>query len=212
MVAAQSTDLGDYFQFAVQRTEALDNQLEGVAVRYRVDASLAGRRFEYVVVDVGFGAPFPREPDLLSGTGLLEFAKVQSPLVPTIPLTQHVAEKVHAYTRSYGQAGRPSTRVKDLVDLVLICTHEAFEAAALWRALETAFGARDTHALPQTLPAPPADWRVPYAKLARDVSIDHDVVDGHHLVSKFLDPVLSQVVPDESIWDPDSTKWLPARS
>jgi hypothetical protein len=160
MVAAQSTDLGDYFQFAIQRTEALDNQLEGAAVRYRVDASLAGRHFEYVVVDIGFGDPFTRTPDLLSGTGLLEFADVHSPQVPTIPLTQHVAEKVHAYTRTNGQVGRPSTRVKDLVDLVLICKYERFMAAELWRALKTTFGTREAHSLPQTLPLPPADWLV----------------------------------------------------
>ncbi|MBI2403732.1 MAG: hypothetical protein HYV20_13555 [Gemmatimonadetes bacterium] len=35
-----------------------------------------------------------------------------------IPLARHVAEKVHAYARTYGE-GRASTRVKDLVDLVL---------------------------------------------------------------------------------------------
>src|SRR5260370_34743843 len=133
MVAMQSTDLADYFQFAVQRIEALDTQLEGVAVRYRVDASLAGRRFEYVVVDIGFGDPLTRKPDLLSGTGLLEFADVQSPQIPAIPLTQHVAEKVHAYTRSYGLDGRPSTRVKDLGDLVLICTYHRLQAGELWR-------------------------------------------------------------------------------
>jgi hypothetical protein len=141
MVAAQSTDVGDYFQFVVERTEALDDLLEGAAVRYRVNASLAGRRFEQVVVDIGFGDPFLQEPDMLSGTGLLEFADVQSPRVPAIPLTQHVAEKVHAYARVYGQMGRPSTRVKDLVDLVLIGTDESFQAADLERALEATYNA-----------------------------------------------------------------------
>src|SRR5260370_39489483 len=34
MIAAQSTDLGDYFQFVVQRTAALDSLLKGAAVRY----------------------------------------------------------------------------------------------------------------------------------------------------------------------------------
>ena len=52
---------------------------------------------------------------MLSGTGLLEFADVQSPRVPTIPLTQHVAEKVHAYARMncpgfLGDSGLPFQR------------------------------------------------------------------------------------------------------
>ena len=33
-----------------------------------------------------------------------------------------IAEKVHAYTRGYGQSGIASTRVKDLVDLALIAS------------------------------------------------------------------------------------------
>ncbi len=52
---AQSTDLGDYFSFNVERTARLDPALEGVAVRYHVSAELDGRAFEDVTVDVGFG-------------------------------------------------------------------------------------------------------------------------------------------------------------
>jgi hypothetical protein len=62
LLAAQAVDLGDYFVFTVERSEELDDVLEGAAVRYRVTASLAGRRFEQVVVDVGFGDPLPAPP------------------------------------------------------------------------------------------------------------------------------------------------------
>jgi len=44
--AAQALDLGDFFTFAVQRTPALDAAAGFSAVRYRVQAELAGRRFE----------------------------------------------------------------------------------------------------------------------------------------------------------------------
>src|SRR3972149_7499460 len=56
-LAAQALDLGDCFTFVIQRTGQLDEALEGAAVRYHASAQLAGRPFEDVAVDVGFGAP-----------------------------------------------------------------------------------------------------------------------------------------------------------
>lgn len=71
-------------------------------------------------------------------------------------LELHVAEKLHAYTRTYEQA-RPSTRAKDLVDLALIADLSPLEATPLRDAIEDTFARRDTHAVPGELPPPPAD-------------------------------------------------------
>ena len=100
LLTAQTLDSGDYFVFAVERSDELDDVLEGAAVRYRVTASLAGRRFEQVVVDVGLGDPLPTQPDMLTGLGLIAFAGVEPVRLPTLLLDRHVAEKVHAYTRA----------------------------------------------------------------------------------------------------------------
>jgi hypothetical protein len=118
-LTAQSVDLGDYFTFVIERTRKLDAALEGAAVRYHVIAELAGRPFEDATVDVGFGDPPVTDPELVRGPDLLSFADIPPAEVLALPLEQHVAEKVHAYTRSYGD-GRPSTRVKDLIDLVMM--------------------------------------------------------------------------------------------
>ena len=40
----------------------------------------------------------------------LAFAGIEPLAVPAIPIPQHLAEKVHAYTRTYGQSRKPSTR------------------------------------------------------------------------------------------------------
>ncbi|MBA3416543.1 MAG: nucleotidyl transferase AbiEii/AbiGii toxin family protein [Chloroflexia bacterium] len=71
LIAAQAVNLDDYFEFTIDRTELLGDADEGAAVRYRVKAELAGRRFEHVVVDIGFGDPFPADPDLLTGPDFL---------------------------------------------------------------------------------------------------------------------------------------------
>jgi hypothetical protein len=50
--AAAGVDLGDFFDFEVRRTPALDAAAGFHAVRYTVRADLAGRRFEQFPVDV----------------------------------------------------------------------------------------------------------------------------------------------------------------
>ena len=99
-----------------------------------------------VLVDVGFADPVVAEPDELTGPGLLEFAGLAPARVPVLPLPRHVAEKVHAYTRSYGASARRSTRPKDLVDILLIAASEPIDAKALRTALETTFSERQRQA------------------------------------------------------------------
>jgi hypothetical protein len=158
-----------------------------------------------VIVDVGFGDP-PVWPERLSGPDLLRFAGFDPVEVPVLPLEQHVAEKVHAYTRTYG-AGKPSSRVKDLVDLVLVASQASVQAGRLRRALETTFRHRSAQGLPTRIPEPPPDWGPSYRRLATEVSIDPSVSAGHALARTFLDPILSTSVPDDEHWDPTQRTW-----
>ncbi|MGI9003671.1 MAG: nucleotidyl transferase AbiEii/AbiGii toxin family protein [Pseudonocardia sp.] len=56
---------------------------------------------------------------MLTTPDLLAFAGVAQVRVPALPLETQIAEKLHAYTRTY-ESGRPSSRTKDLVDIFLI--------------------------------------------------------------------------------------------
>ncbi|MBI2537297.1 MAG: nucleotidyl transferase AbiEii/AbiGii toxin family protein [Gemmatimonadetes bacterium] len=118
LLAATALELPDFFVFRSERARDLDEVPEGAAVRYRVRAELAGRLFEEVILDAGFSHGTLPPADTVRSFDYLEFAGLPLVEVPVIPLARHVAEKVHAYARTYGE-GRASTRVKDLVDLVL---------------------------------------------------------------------------------------------
>jgi hypothetical protein len=119
LMSVQAVRLDDFFNFNIEKTGPPGEDLEGAAMRYRVRAELAGRRFEDVVVDIAFSDPLRWEPEKIVGTDLLGFAEIEPVEVPILPLEQHVAEKVHAYTSTYSR-GRASSRAKDLVDIVLI--------------------------------------------------------------------------------------------
>ena len=69
------------------------------------------------------------------------------------PLVQQLAEKVHALTRPY--AGGEVSRVKDLVDVLLIGQMGDFEIEVLRDSLISTFQARNTHPLPEQLPTHP---------------------------------------------------------
>lgn len=204
--AAEQVDLGDHFRFVVTRTDKLSQLVEGVAVRYHVAAYLAGRRFEEISADVGFGDPLTLPVERLPGPALLSFAGITPVEVPILPLEPHVAEKVHAYTRGYA-GGRASSRVKDLIDLVLIASRFQFEASRLRLALDATFGARRTHQLPSTLPPPPPEWRLGYRRMAAEIGLETELSSGYELARAFLDPVLGGTVPGAARWAPARRKW-----
>lgn len=210
LVATQDLDLGDHFSFAIERTAKLDLLVEGSAVRYHVRADLAGRLFEEFLLDVGFDFPAGWEPETLHGRDLLAFADIERVAAPSLPLELQIAEKVHAYTRGYGQSGVASTRVKDLVDLALIASACQVNADRLNRALRDTFGQRDRHELPGALPPPPLDWRVPYARMALEVGLAAELVRGFELAARLLDPVLSGDL-GAAVWEPAAQGWV-ARS
>jgi hypothetical protein len=79
-------------------------------VRFHIDAELAGRRFDSVILDVGFGDAEMFAPVLLKPPPLLAFADITSPEIPVLPVELHVAEKVHAYTRCTRPARVPGSR------------------------------------------------------------------------------------------------------
>ena len=204
--AAERVDLGDHFRFVVVRTDRLDQLLEGAAVRYHVSSYLAERRFEELTVDIGFSAPLTVAPERLRGPDLLGFAEIEAAEVPTLPLEPHVAEKVHAYSRSYA-GGRASTRVKDLIDLVLIPAHFAFEAGRLRGALDATFAARAIQPLPSALPPPPDEWHLGYRRMAAEVGLDPELSAGYEKARAFLDPLLGGTIPDGARWDPARRPW-----
>jgi hypothetical protein len=205
LATAAAFDLGDFFGFRVRRTPALERVVGFQAVRYRVISELAGREFEQFPLDVGLVEAPALAPDVIAVDGSLAFAGVVLPPLAVIAIEQHIAEKVHAYTSTYGSEGRQSTRVKDLVDLVLIARHSAPHTERLRHALSTTFERSRRTALPEGLPPPPREWRVPYAQMAREVGLPSDATHAHAEAGAFLDPLLDGRAV--GVWDAGRASW-----
>lgn len=205
ITAAQQLELDDFFTFAARRDSGFGDTDEFSAIRFHVRAQLAGRTFEQFVVDVSFTDAIAWTPDTIKTSGLLSFAGIEPIEVPAVPIPVHIAEKVHAYTRVYGEGERASTRPKDLADILLIAAAERIDAGELRRALDRTFTGRRRQRLPAELPPPPESWADKYESLAREVAIEPDLGRAFELAAGFLDPVLAGET--SGCWTPSSWSW-----
>ncbi len=158
------------------------NQAPEGGARFPVDARLDGRTFVKFHVDLGVGDEVLEPLDEVTGEDWLGFAGIPAVLVPALSAEQHWAEKVHAYTRPRDAA---NSRVRDLVDLVLLIERGNLSSDRIRTAVDATFARRSTHAVPGVVPAPPSDWAKPFEVLAVECGIEPSVNLAHARVETF---------------------------
>jgi hypothetical protein len=166
---------------------------------------VAGLKFVRFHLDLSSGDALVDPPDLLRGSDLLQFAGIAPVEFPVYPVVQHLAEKLHAYTLPRGQE---NTRVRDLVDLVIIAATEKVEADRLSRSVEATFAVRGTHPIPEQLSEPPASWAQPFASIAAEAVYlpTTDLREGYGLAVQVWDPFLADRAVHQ-LWLPDQRRW-----
>jgi hypothetical protein len=178
----------DFFVYTIGEPIAdLDAAPYGGA-RFPVEARLDGRVFVGFHLDVGIGDAVMEPLEVIEGRDWLGFAGIASPSLYMIPREQQFAEKLHAYTLPrYGAA---NSRVRDLVDMVLLVQSGTLSNDKVAEAIRVTFDRRKTHALPNTLPVPPAEWQKPYQALARECGLSEEVKDALHILRTFAEPIV----------------------
>lgn len=136
--------------------------------RFSVESRLAGRNFATVRIDVVVRGEEIALTERLPLPNTLGFAGTPPRDIEAVDRRQHFAEKLHALTRDYGD--RPNTRVKDLVDLVLLIESGLAADTSLTDAVRHVFGVRATHEVPTTLPEPPPNWAGIYPEIAEGLT------------------------------------------
>lgn len=159
----------DWFSFRVGEPASLavDGAGRG-AWRFSVEAWLAGKPFAGIRLDVAARGDELAITEQLELPGALRFADVPARSIEAVEPRQHFAEKLHALTRDYGD--RPNTRVKDLVDLVLLIENGLPADRRLVEVVHHVFAVRDTHPVPVGIPDPPPGWVADYVGLASDLT------------------------------------------
>ena len=181
---AASLDLADGFVFQVgESILALDAAPQG-GNRFPVQARMAGRPFVGFHVDIGVGDDLIEPTDRIQGEGWFDFAGLARPQFRMISREQQFAEKLHAYTLPR-TASRDNSRVKDLVDLLLLMQTE-MKPRRLRENIERTFTHRATHSVPPDLPPPPESWRARFQELAKDCSLELDMESAVRTVARYI--------------------------
>jgi len=177
-------DLGDFFTFVFgDAVQDLDAAPYGGA-RFPVDTRLAGRSFVKFHLDVSTGDVLGEPYESLSGRDWLGFAGVASKGIRAVSPEEQFAEGPHAYTLP--RVARENTRVKDLVDLVLLTERSTMNAARLPKAIRETFQRRKTHEIPPALASPPGSWSKPFAEMEVECGLAPNMEGQFEVVAKFF--------------------------
>jgi len=164
-----SANSRDFFEFVIGKAVLdLENAPYG-GWRFPVEVRLAGYVFIRFAIDVAAGDMWLEPHELAPTPDWLGFAGIAAPKVPVISREQQFAEKLHAYTRP---RQTPNSRVKDLVDLLVLMRMPGIDPRKIKTTTEKTFARRGTHPFPPAYSLPPASWAPPFRKLAREYGID----------------------------------------
>ena len=199
---AAAVDLGDFFTFDIERAAELAGVTAGRQLR--VTAYLGDKVFDVFRVDIVVGAAMTGDPDSTPPIEPFEIPGLHNVPYRTYPIQDQIADKHAAMVDTY--AGHPSTRYRDLVDLVLIATTQTIEAGSLGTALVSEHHRRKTPPTAEIV-LPSEDWHDGYRKLAAEVpGFNHlDAAEAIDVVNQFVGPVLTGLTT--GTWNPEDLEW-----
>jgi hypothetical protein len=210
--AAIAIDLDDHFRFVITGHEASlagagQPRIDGY--RVHVDAYCGTARRGSFGVDLVTGSLMTTEPEVMTDT-VLELRGLSSPPMRLYPVVDHVADKLCATQATYGAAGdRPSSRVRDLVDLVVFARSQDINGDSLIDAIRAEWVHRGLDGHPEF--APPANWDRIYPPVARKVRTCEGLTTyaaAVEFVSGFLGPALDGSAAGLR-WSSERAAWKP---
>lgn len=209
---AAAVDLGDFIEFRFRDTVPTDTSQdyrEGYTVTF--DTWLGGtKRIGAVSVDLVVDPTPPTEFEILIPAARLDVAGLVCFDYVANTSETRVAEKICATMQTY--ATGPSSRVKDLADLLTSMLNENVDAGKLARrlSLEVAF----RHMSPIDEFAVPATWKTTfsgnYRKMAKEAKLPREfeeVAAAEAAVADWLRPVLEGKV-EGCAWSPEKQAWI----
>lgn len=218
IAAVETTDVEDGLEFRHLDTDLPADDSRAVGVRF--DLRIGLTPITIVSVDLVLRKrPLAGEPVLLPVRAHLDLGDMDEPPGLTIhpharlyPLVDTVADKISAMLETRGPDGTiPSSRHRDLVDLLLIIDREPFDGRQLRHALHEEIKHRQNGGtirpvLSDSFTAPPS-WRVGFRRDAGPLPGHlHDLDAAQLAAATFVDPLLADTPPGR--WDPAGGAWV----
>lgn len=198
-------DLDDWFSLQLGPSQPVN---DGAGVRIKVDAYIGATLWSQFHIDlVGSDLRMTGQPDEVPPLAIVEMPQVEQGGYLAYPVVDHVADKVCAILQRYGPAEAPSTRFKDLVDLVAIIITTPVGAEHQTAALASEANRRSL-TMPDTFEVPDRQlWEREYRAEANRSTLPtaHALDEAVDIVRGFVDPVLQGVA--QGSWNPRAQEW-----
>ena len=202
---AAAIDVGDWFRFEVGG----GTPVAASAIRLPVNAVIGATTWvEFRVDIVGSDLRMTGQPDDVPPLAQGVIPDVEQRGYRAYPLVDHIADKIAAIYERHGEGQQPSTRYRDLVDLVAIVTAASVSAEAQSAALRSEFERREL-TLPDHFDVPDRIlWERGYAAEARRSLLDTapTLDEALAVVRTFLDPLFRDTAV--GVWVCDSRTWV----
>lgn len=203
LVKASRVPMLDWFAFEVGAA-SVEGQVQEKTTRYEIHSLLDSRTFENFHLDINSSDTLLGKPIGIPSREILEIPEFGNFEIPCYSLPQQIAEKFHALTKPYS-AG-VSSRVKDLVDILLIAGQEDLNFQIFKKAIISTFQNRNTHALPQNVPEVMVLFPKEYSSLANKMDIKQKTFSEANIaLRKFLTPIL--MGESKNNWDHINWSW-----
>ena len=203
---ATALDLGDWFVFEAGAAQQVGDGTAGRRVPIR---TLIGptdwARFHVDLV--GSEVTMTGTPEQMPALARVTMPDVEQRGYRVYPLVDHVADKIAATFDRYGKSRSPSTRYKDLIDLVAIASAASVDAEAQIVALRSE-AERRLIELPADFTVPDREvWKRGYeAEAARSLlEVAATLEEALELMARFANPVLGGRA--RGAWDPRAATW-----
>lgn len=205
---AAVADLGDWFRFEVGAPLPVADGAPGV--RLPVTAFVGATEWAAFHVDlVGSDVRMTGEPDEVHAIAVLSMPDLEQVSCWVYPIVDHIADKIAAIFQRYGRSRAPSTRYKDLVDLVAMVGQVSVAANAQLAALQSELERRQV-TLPTEFAVPDRRlWEPGYGAEARRSLLDmgRTLDEALAIVTPFIDPLLDGTASGS--WSSTAGRWTP---
>lgn len=203
---AASQDIGDWFRFELGATRSMDTV---APARIPVVAFIGATEWARFHVDLFRGTlAMTGQPEDVPPLARIALPNFSQHGFRAYPLVDHVADKIVATLQRYGRMLMPSTRYRDLVDLVSIVSGASVGAQAQIKALRSEADRRGI-TLPTRFDAPDRTiWERGYvAEAGRSLlTIARTLDEALAVFRPFVNPLLDGSA--EGVWDPKAGRWV----
>ncbi|USR79011.1 nucleotidyl transferase AbiEii/AbiGii toxin family protein [Arcanobacterium pinnipediorum] len=206
-------DLGDYLEYTVEPDPQLIASNQEYRDGYRVKISVLfgkTKKLNAITLDLVVDRIAIEETDAIEPANRLSVEGIPVFTYRVYPVVNAIADKVCATMQRY-EGGRASSRVRDLVDLIIYMRNEDIDGDALSKQLASEarirrLGTLDSFHVPE-------DWLSKYSdgfrRIAKEAKLPvelQDIMSAEELVKTCIDPALAGETGG-AVWDSRNLRW-----